>query len=298
MITSHHSSSFIVAPSKRYSLYNLRCIYKFVPLDQRAGSRCILHPTVTRLARPRLYRGRASRLHLTTSRTQQRQTRNREEKEARERQEAGGRQPASRAEQSPHAATRIGTNPKLHDTGAGAALHGPHRAPPSPASRSRSPSLLPFPLALRLHQLEPLPSTHHAPPDLPSLIGSSSFPLGRNAARRAELAAGMPAQKRPLPSSASPGSDADVEEAPGADADGCGGADQRSPKVTLNGVEERDGGPLQAKDQRHGTTGLSTTRGPPTRVIFSRCAYASRGAASLRVSLSACFSGGLGRFRR
>ncbi|AQK94575.1 Putative E3 ubiquitin-protein ligase RING1 [Zea mays] len=61
----------------------------------------------------------------------------------------------------------------------------------------------------------------------------------------------MPAQKRPLPSSASPGSDADVEEAPGADADGCGGADQRSPKVTLNGVEERDGGPLQAKDQRH-----------------------------------------------
>jgi hypothetical protein len=101
MITSHHSSSFIVAPSKRYSLYNLRCIYKFVPLDQRAGSRCILHPTVTRLARPRLYRGRASRLHLTTSRTQQRQTRNREEKEARERrerQEAGSQrvEPSSR----------------------------------------------------------------------------------------------------------------------------------------------------------------------------------------------------------
>ena len=68
-----------------------------------------------------------------------------------------------------------------------------------------------------------------------------------------------------------------------ADADGCGGGDRRSPKLTLNGVEERDGGPRQAKDRRHGTTGLSTTRGPPTRVIVSRCAYASRGAASVWV---------------
>jgi hypothetical protein len=93
----------------------------------------------------------------------------------------------------------------------------------------------------------------------------------------------MPAQKRPLPSSVSPGPDAHVEEAPGADADGCGGGDRRSPKLTLNGVEERDGGPRQAKDRRHGTTGLSTTRGPPTRVIVSRCAYASRGAASVWV---------------
>ncbi|KAG0518661.1 hypothetical protein BDA96_09G195400 [Sorghum bicolor] len=61
----------------------------------------------------------------------------------------------------------------------------------------------------------------------------------------------MPAQKRPLPSSVSPGPDAHVEEAPGADADGCGGGDRRSPKLTLNGVEERDGGPRQAKDRRH-----------------------------------------------
>ena len=58
----------------------------------------------------------------------------------------------------------------------------------------------------------------------------------------------MPTQKGPLPSSASPGPDAQVEEAPGADVDGCGFGDRRSPKLTLNGVEERDGGPRQAKD--------------------------------------------------
>jgi E3 ubiquitin-protein ligase RNF1/2 len=65
----------------------------------------------------------------------------------------------------------------------------------------------------------------------------------------------MPAQKRPLPSSASPGpDDAHVEEdeAPAADA----GA-RRSPKLALNGAEERGGGPRQPKDRRHdGTTGL------------------------------------------
>nr|CAB3461069.1 unnamed protein product [Digitaria exilis] len=57
----------------------------------------------------------------------------------------------------------------------------------------------------------------------------------------------MPAQKRPLPSSAA----ADVEEAhpgPGADADGA----RRSPKPTLNGAEERDGWKRQGKDRRHG----------------------------------------------
>ncbi|KAF8715898.1 hypothetical protein HU200_026858 [Digitaria exilis] len=56
----------------------------------------------------------------------------------------------------------------------------------------------------------------------------------------------MPAQKRPLPSSAA----ADVEEAhpgPGADADGA----RRSPKPTLNGAEERDGWKRQGKDRRH-----------------------------------------------
>lgn len=56
----------------------------------------------------------------------------------------------------------------------------------------------------------------------------------------------MPAQKRPLLSPASPGPD--VEEAAGADADG---ADRRSPKPTLNGAEERDGGPRQPKGRRH-----------------------------------------------
>jgi E3 ubiquitin-protein ligase RNF1/2 len=62
----------------------------------------------------------------------------------------------------------------------------------------------------------------------------------------------MPAQKRPLPPPASPGPDAHVEEAPGADADGAGG--RRSPKLTLNGApEERGGGPRQATDRRHGT---------------------------------------------
>ncbi|RLM98989.1 putative E3 ubiquitin-protein ligase RING1a [Panicum miliaceum] len=60
----------------------------------------------------------------------------------------------------------------------------------------------------------------------------------------------MPAQKRPLPPPASPGPDAHVEEAPGADADGAGG--RRSPKLTLNGApEERGGGPRQATDRRH-----------------------------------------------
>ncbi|RLN29765.1 putative E3 ubiquitin-protein ligase RING1a [Panicum miliaceum] len=60
----------------------------------------------------------------------------------------------------------------------------------------------------------------------------------------------MPAQKRPLPPLASPGPDAHVEEAPGADADGGGG--RRSPKLTLNGaLEERGGGPRQATERRH-----------------------------------------------
>ncbi|XP_062181047.1 putative E3 ubiquitin-protein ligase RING1a [Phragmites australis] len=61
----------------------------------------------------------------------------------------------------------------------------------------------------------------------------------------------MPAQKRPLSSSASPGPDGHVEEAPGADADSGGG---RSPKPLLNeasaAAEELEGGPRQAKGRR------------------------------------------------
>ncbi|CAN6350572.1 unnamed protein product [Urochloa humidicola] len=63
----------------------------------------------------------------------------------------------------------------------------------------------------------------------------------------------MPAQKRPLPPPASPGPDAHVGEAPGADAGGSGGgARRRSPKLAApNGAGERGGAPRQAKDRRH-----------------------------------------------
>ncbi|CAN6359607.1 unnamed protein product [Urochloa humidicola] len=62
----------------------------------------------------------------------------------------------------------------------------------------------------------------------------------------------MPAQKRPLPPPASPGTDAHVEEAPGADTGGSGGGARRSPKLAApNGAEERGGGPRQPKDRRH-----------------------------------------------
>lgn len=247
-------------------------------------------------ARPRP--GVAAQPHLVTSRTRrQRQTRNGRRKKRPGSAGSGGRQPEPASESSRAVAARGHAHrhqPKVTRHRAG---QGQGRGTLFPCLAFASlPSRLSFPLALRLHQLEPLPSTHH----LTSLPSSSSLPPGRNAARRGEPAAGMPAQKRPLPSSASPGPDAHVEEAPGADADGCGGGVRRSPKPTLNGVEERDGGPRQAKDRRHGTTGLSKTRGrgPPTRVIFLRCAYASRGAASVWVSLSACLSHGLGRFRR
>ncbi|TVU20032.1 hypothetical protein EJB05_36219 [Eragrostis curvula] len=62
----------------------------------------------------------------------------------------------------------------------------------------------------------------------------------------------MPAQKRPLPSPASPGPDGhQVEEASGADAEGGG----RSPKQMANGTAaaagaERDGGPRREKKDR------------------------------------------------
>ncbi|XP_062231774.1 putative E3 ubiquitin-protein ligase RING1a [Phragmites australis] len=71
----------------------------------------------------------------------------------------------------------------------------------------------------------------------------------RRSARRDERAAEMPAQKRPLPSSASPGPDGHVEEAPGADDSGG-----LPPKLLLNGAaaaEEHEGGPRQAKDRRY-----------------------------------------------
>jgi hypothetical protein len=76
----------------------------------------------------------------------------------------------------------------------------------------------------------------------------------------------MPAQKRPLPSFASPGTDGKVEEVPGADAEGSGGG--RSPKQMVNGAAaaaERDGGSRREKDRRDGTElSTLTTRESPT----------------------------------
>jgi E3 ubiquitin-protein ligase RNF1/2 len=74
----------------------------------------------------------------------------------------------------------------------------------------------------------------------------------------------MPAQKRPLPSSASPGTDGKVEEVPGADVEGSGGG--RSPKQMVNGAAaERDGGSRREKDRREGTElSTLTTRESPT----------------------------------
>nr|CAB3464828.1 unnamed protein product [Digitaria exilis] len=102
----------------------------------------------------------------------------------------------------------------------------------------------------------------------------------------------MPAQKRPLPSSAA----ADVEEAhpgPGADADGA----RRSPKPTLNGAEERDGWKRQGKDRRHGTAGLldhRARRRPRRRARIARCGCLCMGCLADR----ALVSWALCRFRR
>jgi E3 ubiquitin-protein ligase RNF1/2 len=67
----------------------------------------------------------------------------------------------------------------------------------------------------------------------------------------------MPAQKRPLASSASPGPDGRNAraEAPGADAEGCDGG--RSPKQMVNGAAE---GTRREKEQRDGTEHFDDAR--------------------------------------
>lgn len=221
-----------------------------------------------------------------TSRTRQRQTRNgAPEEEAPERRE---RRAAASRSQTQHAATRIGRHqPKVTRHGGRGTRFFPCLSASASASPSRSrsrssasPSPLSFPLALRLHQLEPLPS-FHPPPDLPSLLrlhlhlapsrqAGTSRASGRNARAEAPAPVVRLARRR---------------------------------RARRGGSWRRRGRPRQADDdERSGGAGWRAAagqgpaprycwaffprraRGPPARVIVSRrdapCAYASRGAAA------------------
>jgi E3 ubiquitin-protein ligase RNF1/2 len=70
----------------------------------------------------------------------------------------------------------------------------------------------------------------------------------------------MPAQKRPLPSSASPGPDGRnaLAEAPDADAEGCNGG--RSPKQMVNGAAAAEEGTRREKERRDGTEHFDDAR--------------------------------------